>query len=200
MTEKPNFLFVQADQLAARALAAYGNPLAKTPHMDALAARGVVFENAFCNYPLCAPSRHSMMSGLLASNAGAYDNGAEFPAALPTFLHYLRFGGYQTCPRGQDALHRARPTARLRGTPDDGHLPVGLQLDGQLDPHGQRHRAPVGGRRRGQRDQEFPVSTSRPSSSTSTTRWRPRRRPRSTAWRWPMTNGRRAVRLLHPSP
>ena len=111
MTEKPNFLFVQADQLAARALAAYGNPLAKTPHIDALATRGVVFENAFCNYPLCAPSRHSMMSGLLASNAGAYDNGAEFPAALPTFLHYLRLGGYQTCLAGKmhfigpDQLH-----------------------------------------------------------------------------------------------
>jgi len=111
MTEQPNFLFIQADQLAARALPAYGNKVAKTPHMDNLAANGVVFEHAYCNYPLCAPSRFSMMSGLLPSNAGAYDNGAEFPAALPTFVHYLRLLGYQTCLSGKmhfigpDQLH-----------------------------------------------------------------------------------------------
>ena len=111
MTERPNFLFVQADQLAARALPAYGNGVAKTPNIDRLAARGVVFEQAFCNYPLCAPSRFSMMSGLLASHAGAYDNGAEFPASLPTFIHYLRLLGYQTSLAGKmhfigpDQLH-----------------------------------------------------------------------------------------------
>lgn len=66
MAKKPNFLFIQADQLAARALLTYGNTVAKTPAINALASQGVVFENAFCNYPLCAPSRFSMMSGLLA--------------------------------------------------------------------------------------------------------------------------------------
>ncbi|MDP6566286.1 MAG: choline-sulfatase [Alphaproteobacteria bacterium] len=111
MTTKPNFLFIQADQLAARALPAYGNRVAKTPHIDGLAESGAVFEHAYCNYPLCAPSRFSMMSGLLASHAGAYDNGAEFPASLPTFIHYLRLLGYQTCLSGKmhfigpDQLH-----------------------------------------------------------------------------------------------
>jgi len=111
MTSKPNFLFIQADQLAARILPAYGNRIAKTPHIDALAERGVVFEHAYCNYPLCAPSRHSMMSGLLPTNAGAHDNGAEFPACLPTFMHYLRLSGYQTTLAGKmhfigpDQLH-----------------------------------------------------------------------------------------------
>ena len=108
---KPNFLFVQADQLAARALPAYGNRIAKTPNIDRLAGQGVVFEHAYCNYPLCAPSRFSMMSGLLATHAGAYDNGAEFPASLPTFVHYLRLLGYQTSLSGKmhfigpDQLH-----------------------------------------------------------------------------------------------
>lgn len=111
MTRQTNFLFIQADQLAARSLAVYGNPVAKTPHIDALAAQGVVFEQAFCNYPLCAPSRFSMMSGLLASHAGAWDNGAEFPASLPTLAHHLRLLGYQTCLAGKmhfigpDQLH-----------------------------------------------------------------------------------------------
>lgn len=111
MAQKPNFLFVQADQLAARVLPAYGNTIAKTPNIDRLAGRGVVFEHAYCNYPLCAPSRFSMLSGLLATDAGAYDNGAEFPASLPTFVHYLRLLGYQTCLSGKmhfigpDQLH-----------------------------------------------------------------------------------------------
>jgi len=109
--QKPNFLFVQADQLAARALPAYGNSIARTPNIDRLANQGVVFEHAYCNYPLCAPSRFSMISGLLATRAGAYDNGAEFPASLPTFAHYLRLLGYQTSVSGKmhfigpDQLH-----------------------------------------------------------------------------------------------
>ena len=111
MSRKPNFLFVQADQLAARALRAYGNKVSKTPNIDKLAERGLVFEHAYCNYPLCAPSRFSMLSGLLPSNAEAYDNGAEFPASMPTFIHYLRLLGYQTCLAGKmhfigpDQLH-----------------------------------------------------------------------------------------------
>ena len=79
MTSNPNFLFVQADQLAARALRAYGNEVSRTPNIDRLGDEGVVFEHACCNYPLCAPSRFSTLSGLLPSNAGAYGNGARLP-------------------------------------------------------------------------------------------------------------------------
>jgi choline-sulfatase len=110
-TKQPNFLIIQADQLSPRALPAYGNAVAKTPTLDRLAARSTVFENAYCNYPLCGPSRASMMYGLLAFNAGVYDNGTEFPASIPTFAHYLRLLGYQTCLSGKmhyigpDQLH-----------------------------------------------------------------------------------------------
>lgn len=112
MTDRqPNILIVQADQLAARALAAYGNTVSKTPTIDRLVERGVVFENAICNYPLCGPSRASMMTGLLAFNAGVYDNGTELGATTPTFAHYMRILGYQTCLAGKmhfigpDQLH-----------------------------------------------------------------------------------------------
>lgn len=93
---KPNILFIQADQLTASFLGAYGNSIAKTPHIDALAERSTVFDSAYCNFPLCAPSRFSMMSGQFASKIGAYDNGAEFPSSIPTFAHYLRAAGYQS--------------------------------------------------------------------------------------------------------
>jgi choline-sulfatase len=108
---QPNFLILMADQLAARALPAYGNRIAKTPHIDALAAAGVVFDSFYCNSPLCAPSRFSFLSGRQVSAIGAFDNAAEFPAQVPTFAHYLRRGGYQTVLSGKmhfcgaDQLH-----------------------------------------------------------------------------------------------
>lgn len=100
-----------ADQLTARALPAYGNSVAKTPHIDSLAKSGVVFESFYCNSPLCAPSRFSFLSGRQVSAIGAYDNAAEFPAQVPTFAHYLRHSGYQTVLSGKmhfcgaDQLH-----------------------------------------------------------------------------------------------
>ena len=109
--QHPNFLIIQADQLTAQVLSAYGRPLAKTPHIDALAARGTVFRNAYCSYPLCGPSRMSMMTGRLASRIGAYDNAAEFRSEIPTFAHYLRAAGYRTTLSGKmhfvgaDQLH-----------------------------------------------------------------------------------------------
>ena len=94
--DRPNILVIQADQLTARFLGAYGNPIASTPHIDSLAEHGTVFDAAYTNFPLCAPSRFSMMSGQLASTIDAFDNGAEFPSAVPTFAHYLRNLDYQT--------------------------------------------------------------------------------------------------------
>jgi choline-sulfatase len=100
-----------ADQLTARALPAYGNRVANTPHIDALAAAGVVFDSFYCNSPLCAPSRFSFLSGRQISAIGAYDNAAEFPAQVPTFAHYLRRAGYRTVLSGKmhfcgaDQLH-----------------------------------------------------------------------------------------------
>jgi choline-sulfatase len=111
LAEHPNFLILMADQLGAHALPAYGNKTAKTPHIDALAAAGVVFESFYCNSPLCAPSRFSFLSGRQVSAIGAYDNAAEFPAQVPTFAHHLRRAGYQTTLSGKmhfcgaDQLH-----------------------------------------------------------------------------------------------
>ncbi|MDH3228594.1 MAG: choline-sulfatase [Alphaproteobacteria bacterium] len=97
----PNILIVMGDQMAAPALPVYGHPLVRTPNIERLAQGGVVFENAYCNFPICAPSRFSMLSGRLASRIGAYDNAAEFPSATPTMAHYLRLAGYRTCASGK---------------------------------------------------------------------------------------------------
>lgn len=107
----PNILFIQVDQLTASFLPAYGNTIATTPNIDELALKSVVFESAYTNFPLCAPSRFSMLAGQLASEVGAFDNGAEFASAVPTFAHYLRAAGYHTSLVGKmhfigaDQLH-----------------------------------------------------------------------------------------------
>ncbi len=111
MMVQPNILFIIADQLAAQFLSAYGHGLVKTPNLDRLAKSGVVFENAYSSSPLCAPARATIMNGLLPSRTGVYDNAAEFPSSIPTWAHYLRLQGYQTCLSGKmhfvgpDQLH-----------------------------------------------------------------------------------------------
>lgn len=108
---QPNILVIMADQLSPQFCGTYGHPLVQTPHMDELASRGMRFDAAYCNSPLCAPSRFSFMSGQLVSRIAGYDNGSEFKASIPTFAHGLRQMGYRTCLSGKmhfvgpDQLH-----------------------------------------------------------------------------------------------
>ncbi|NND01748.1 MAG: sulfatase-like hydrolase/transferase, partial [Acidimicrobiia bacterium] len=111
LSRQPNILLVMADQLAPHATSTYGHTVVKTPHMDALAARGTLFEAAYANSPLCAPARFSFLSGQAITKIGAYDNASEFPAAIPTLAHYMRLMGYRTSLSGKmhfvgpDQLH-----------------------------------------------------------------------------------------------
>jgi choline-sulfatase len=109
--KRKNILFIMADQMAAPMLPIYGPSPIKLPNLSRLAAQGVVFDAAYCNSPLCAPSRFTLVSGQLPSKIGAYDNAADFPADVPTYAHYLRRLGYRTALSGKmhfcgpDQLH-----------------------------------------------------------------------------------------------
>jgi len=111
MGDRPHILVVVVDQLSALFLRAHGHRVTRTPTVDRLAEEGVVFENAYCPSPLCAPARGVLMTGSLPSRTGAYDNSAELPAWIPTFAHVLRLEGYRTCLAGKmhfvgpDQLH-----------------------------------------------------------------------------------------------
>ena len=94
--QRPNILLIQADQMTPAVLPTYGHPLVKAPHIEELADNGVVFDNAYCNFPLCVPSRASMLSGRLANAIESWDNAAEMPASIPTINHYLRTLDYNT--------------------------------------------------------------------------------------------------------
>lgn len=112
MTDQPNILFIQADQLTAFVLRTYRDDAqAITPNLDKLAAEGVVMENAYSPSPLCCPARASQFSGRLPSTHEVWGNGAEFRAEIPTVAHFLRSVGYHTVVSGKchfigpDQLH-----------------------------------------------------------------------------------------------
>jgi choline-sulfatase len=138
--DAPNILIIQADQLSAQALPAYGNRIAQTPHIDRLADEGTVFENAYCNYPLCAPSRFSMMTGQLPSRIDAFDNGSELPAGIPTFAHFMRLAGYQCSLAGK--MHFMGPDM-LHGF-DQRLTPELYQVDFRWTENGSDFSAPKG--------------------------------------------------------
>jgi choline-sulfatase len=107
----PNVLLLMADQLAASWLPAYGHGVVDAPNLTALARDGATFEAAYCASPLCAPSRAALLTGLLPSRTGVFDNAAEMRASLPTIAHHLRAAGYATSLSGKmhfvgpDQLH-----------------------------------------------------------------------------------------------
>jgi choline-sulfatase len=109
--QRPDALILMADQLAPSALPFHGNPITQAPAMSSLAESGVVFDNAYTASPLCAPARASLLTGMLPSRTGAYDNAAAFSSEIPTFAHYLRGAGYRTVLAGKmhfcgpDQLH-----------------------------------------------------------------------------------------------
>lgn len=108
---QPNILLVMVDQLTAAALREYGGTTAITPNISALAATGTTFSRFYCNYPLCSPSRASLLTGQFPSDIDAFDNASEFSACIPTLPHYLRMVGYATVLSGKmhfvgpDQLH-----------------------------------------------------------------------------------------------
>ena len=83
-TKRPNILFIMADQMAAPLLPLHdsSSPV-KMPHLSALASSGVVFDSAYCNSPLCAPSRFSLVSGQLPSKIGTRLRGTPDKRYLP---------------------------------------------------------------------------------------------------------------------
>ncbi|HUF60535.1 MAG TPA: sulfatase-like hydrolase/transferase, partial [Verrucomicrobiales bacterium] len=81
-TEATNVLFIVADDLR-DTVGCYGNRFVKTPNLDRLAARGVRFERAYAQYPVCNPSRTSFLTGLRCEQTGVVDNRWFFRDLIP---------------------------------------------------------------------------------------------------------------------
>ncbi|EMI26234.1 sulfatase [Rhodopirellula europaea] len=95
-SQRKNVLFLISDDLNTR-IGCYGDPIVQTPNIDRLAARGVLFENAACQYPLCGPSRNSMLCGLYPDTTGIHGNAQIFRDSIPqrwSLPQAFRLDGY----------------------------------------------------------------------------------------------------------
>ena len=138
--KKQNIVVIMADQLTALALGCYQNKEVVSPHIDALAKNGVVFDAAYSSSPLCTPARYAFMTGQNISKCNGYDNAAYMPATMPTFAHYLRLMGYRTCLSGKmhfvgpDQLHGFEERLTTDVYPADfGWVPDWTQADERID-------------------------------------------------------------------
>ena len=109
--KKPNVLFIISDDLTATAVSSYENKACKTPNIDKLAAEGIRYTKAYTQYPVCGPSRASLMSGYYPSATGTYGyvSGREnIGPDRKTFSQVFKENGYYTA-RVSKIYHMAVP-------------------------------------------------------------------------------------------
>lgn len=119
MAERPNILLIMTDQHNPHVTGCYGDSVVQTPNLDRLAERGVVFENAYCNYPLCAPSRMCFMTGREPYEIGAWANQSVLPSDMPTFAHALGQTGYEVVDFDDDQVGLILETLSETGLAED---------------------------------------------------------------------------------
>ena len=104
---RPNIVFIITDQHHHGVMGNAGDPYIKTPNMDALAAQGTKFDNAYSNCPVCVPARMSLLSGQLPIDHRVLLNEATLDPNIPTYAHSMNIGGYETVLAGRMHLYGA---------------------------------------------------------------------------------------------
>lgn len=99
--KRPNVLLIMADQHKRSCMGAYGDAVAHTPHLDALAAKSVRFTGAYSANPVCTPARASLLTGLHSHNHEAQDNSHPYAAHHKTMAHHFGAAGYDTALIGK---------------------------------------------------------------------------------------------------
>lgn len=110
---RPNVLFIAIDDLNDWVGMLEGHPQARTPRMDRLASRGVLFTNAYCQAPICQPSRTSLLTGTYPFSNGVYDveqnmRDAPLVQEAVTIPQYFREQGYHTLAAGKFIIAHRR--------------------------------------------------------------------------------------------
>jgi len=107
-----NLLVLMSDEHNSRVMGAAGHALARTPHLDRLAARGTRFTGAYTTSPICVPARAGFATGRYQHEIGYWDNADPYDGAVPSWHHLLRARGHRVVSIGK--LH-------FRGLPGDDH-------------------------------------------------------------------------------
>ena len=126
-----NLLFILSDEHSRRVLGCYGHPMIKTPNLDRLAARGVRFSDAYCNSPICVPSRAALATGRHVHQIRFWDNAIPYDGSVPSWGHRLKAAGHEVTAIGK--LH-------FRSAEDDNGFTEEIMplhvVDGIGDPMG----------------------------------------------------------------
>ncbi len=124
MSAKPNFVLFVTDQHRADHLGCYGNPVVRTPSIDALSARGTRFDRFYVANPVCMPNRASLMTGRMPSAHGVRHNGIPLSRDHVTFVELLAAAGYDTALCGKAHLQNFTGRPPVYGpAPHDGLTP-----------------------------------------------------------------------------
>ena len=112
---QPNILWICSDQQRFDALGCYGNPWVQTPHLDRLAASGALFEQCYCQSPVCTPSRASLLTGRYPRTTRCRQNGQDIPADEVLVTRLLAEAGYTCGLAGKLHLSACHPQAAPAG-------------------------------------------------------------------------------------
>ena len=119
MAKAKNILFIMCDQLRQDYLSCYGHKSLQTPYIDALAKRGIRFDNAYCNAPLCGPSRASFYTGRYQSSHGVMGNEDATQLGEKLLGDYLRPLGYRTAVVGKTHNQKSKIDMAAANIPAD---------------------------------------------------------------------------------
>lgn len=108
--QQPNILWICTDQQRVDTLGCYGNPYVNTPNIDRLAEMGVVFENTYCQSPVCSPSRGSFLTGRYPSTCRLRQNGQSLPPDEVLVTKVLSEAGYKCGLSGKLHLAACHPS------------------------------------------------------------------------------------------
>jgi arylsulfatase A-like enzyme len=140
-SSRPNVLFLISDDLN-NMVGCYGDPLARTPNIDRLATRGVMFERAYCQFPLCGPSRNSMLTGLYPNSTGILRNAEIFRQTIPSHISLpqaFRLQGYFAARVGKLYHYNVPRSVGTNGHDDPGSWELELNPAGvdrlEEEPH-----------------------------------------------------------------
>ncbi len=135
---RPNLLFIMSDDHAAHAIGAYGSVINETPHLDRIAADGMLFDNCFCTNSICTPSRAAVLTGTYNHVNRVTTLKTHMDNSLVTFPKLLRAAGYQTAMVGKWHLghgpeHDPTGFDFWRVLPGQGHYHNPVMLQGRMD-------------------------------------------------------------------